>query len=143
MVTLDHVPWTEPKEVADKLADFFNCISREYEQLLEADVPKTYTRPNSLLSPQDILDKLKKTKKPSSTVPGDIPALLYGKFAPRLAPHIAKVFNLIVSTKSWPDLWKIEYVTLIPKIPSPQDPSDCRNISCTNFLSKLFESFVL
>ena len=45
--------------------------------------------------------------------------------------------------KTWPRLWKVEHVTVIPKVQDPQSPSECRNISCTNFLSKLFESFVL
>ena len=34
-------------------------------------------------------------------------------------------------------------MTIIPKITNPQHPSECRNISCTNYLSKLYESFVL
>ena len=43
----------------------------------------------------------------------------------------------------WPTKWKTEYVTVIPKNNDPQEPSECRNISCTNFLSKLYESFLL
>ena len=34
-------------------------------------------------------------------------------------------------------------MTVIPKTPAPLSPGDCRNISCTNFLSKVYESFVL
>ena len=32
---------------------------------------------------------------------------------------------------------------MIPKCFSPDGPAECRNISCTNFLSKVFEGFVL
>ena len=32
---------------------------------------------------------------------------------------------------------------VISKTKDPQQPSDCRNISCTNYLSKLYELFVL
>ena len=32
---------------------------------------------------------------------------------------------------------------VIPKVPVPQTPGECRNVSCTNFLSKLYKSFVL
>ena len=60
-----------------------------------------------------------------------------------LAPIIANIFNKITETGKWPDLWKIEYVTVIPKNKSPHDPADCRNIACTNFLSKLYEAFTL
>lgn len=50
---------------------------------------------------------------------------------------------MITRKSQWPAAWKMEYVTVIPKIPNPQQPSECRNISCTNYLSKLYESFVL
>ena len=42
----------------------------------------------------------------------------------------------------YPQQWKIEYVTPIPKVTPPQSEDDLRNISLTNFFSKLFETFV-
>ena len=60
-----------------------------------------------------------------------------------LARPVTAIFNLITKTSTWPACWKVEYVTVIPKVKDPQQPSDCRNISCTNYLSKLYESFVL
>lgn len=36
-----------------------------------------------------------------------------------------------------------ENVTVILKGKSPQQPSECRNISCTNLLSKIYEGFLL
>ena len=56
---------------------------------------------------------------------------------------VTKIFNTIIKTSRWPKLWKTEYVTITPKNKSPESPAECRNISCTNFLSKIFESFVL
>ena len=88
-------------------------------------------------------EKLKVAKKPTSTVPGDIPAILYNKFPTKLSPIIACLFNRITQSLQWPRAWKIEYVTVIPKCADPQDPAECRNISCTNFLSKVYEAFVL
>ena len=37
----------------------------------------------------------------------------------------------------------METVTVIPKCPSPSSLAECRNISCTNFLSKVMETAVL
>lgn len=37
----------------------------------------------------------------------------------------------------------MEYVTIIPKNSCPESPAECRNLSCTNFLSKVFERIVL
>ena len=53
------------------------------------------------------------------------------------------VFNMILTEKKWPAQWKTEFVTIIPKIPSPEQPAECRNISCTNLLSKVFERIVI
>ena len=64
-------------------------------------------------------------------------------YADILARPITKIFNMITTTKGWPAHWKVEHVTIIPKRKDPQTPSECRNISCTNFFPKLYESFVL
>ena len=53
------------------------------------------------------------------------------------------IFNKITSSFDWAELWKCEYVTVIPKGRSPSEVSQCRNILCTNFLLKIYESFVL
>ena len=52
-------------------------------------------------------------------------------------------FNSIIQTLEWPNQWKVETVTVIPKCTNPESLSECRNISCTNFLSKVMESVVL
>ena len=44
---------------------------------------------------------------------------------------------------TWPTSWSTEYVTIIPKVPAPENFDQCRNISCTNYLSKVFKAFVL
>ena len=85
----------------------------------------------------------KLAKKPNSTVPGDIHPSLYALYTSKLAVPITAIFNLITRTKEWPKQWAVEYVTVIPKCPLPAEIGDCRNLSCTNFLSKVYESFVL
>ena len=130
-------PGETPKQVADKLAEFFNNISSQYQPLREEQVPTTYNRQLPLLSIADVTQGMKKSKKLSSTVPGDVPAILYNLYPNELAVPVTHIFNLITSTSVWPDLWKMEYVTIIPKTTCPAGPGDCRNIACTNYLSKL------
>ena len=43
----------------------------------------------------------------------------------------------------WPDAWKLETVTTIPKAAIPESLDQTRNISCTPVLSKVLEFFVL
>ena len=72
-------------------------------------------------------------------VPGDLCPTLVTAYAGRLAKPVTAIYNRINETKKWPHPWLIEYVTVIPKGRSPTEPGECRNISCTNLLSKVYE----
>ena len=109
----------------------------------QGSIPITYDRPLPDLQVTDVIEKIKAARKPSSQVPGDIEPVLYSKFPELLAVPLTDVFNSITRTLTWPSQWTVEYVTVIPKCLAPDSPNDCRNISCTNFCSKLYESFVL
>ena len=140
---MDMYPSHKPLEAAEDLAAFFNAISSEYSPLDMSRVPSTHHRQLPMLSTEDVVLGMKKAKKPNSVVPGDIPPILYSRFPELLSVPARIVFNKITSTVDWPAQWKTEYVTVIPKNTSPTHASECRNISCTNFLSKLYETFVL
>ena len=136
-------PDKSPEEVTEIMASFFNGISNEYSPLSDEDIPVTFARSLPTLTCAQVGERLKEAKKPNSTVPGDIPPTLYNKYYESLAVPITKIYNKITESKLWPESWKLEHVTVIPKGPDPQEPAECRNISCTNFLSKVYESFVL
>ena len=106
-------------------------------------IPKTYPRGLPLLTESDVSKILRTCKKSKSKVKGDINADLYGIYSDELAVPITHIFNGITRQKKWPLLWKREYVTVIPKGMNPETPADCRNIFCTNFLSKVYERIVM
>ena len=56
---------------------------------------------------------------------------------------ITRIFNSVFRSGEWPTRWKEETTVIIPKVPNPESLSDCRNISCTAFLSKVLESVLL
>ena len=76
-------------------------------------------------------------------VQGDIDPRLVTKFSDILAIPLHYLYQQIYATMEWPDLWKTETVTLIPKNGSPQSLGELRNLSCTPLFSKCLESFVL
>ena len=133
----------DPKRAAEACAAFFNGISSEYQKCPKASIPSTYDEALPAVTPEQVVSEFQKGKKPRSMVPGDLYIDILGKTIGVLAPMIARIYNLIVATGTWPDPWLTEYVTVIPKKGIPESLGDCRNISCTNFLSKLFERFVL
>ena len=139
----DILPGRSDQQVAEELADFFNKVSREFDPLEPGQIP--VTKPASLprLHKHDVSSRLKHFCKPKSMVPGDVFPRLVTDYANFFAIPLTDLYNGITETKIWPRNWKKEFVTVIPKKPSPQTLSDTHNISCTMPASKVFESYVL
>ena len=87
-------------------------------------------------------EKLKKAKKPNSTVPGDIPKKIINEFSVEYSRPIMLLMNRITKTGEYPRQWVAEYQTPIPKSHPPMTENDLRLISCTAFVSKVYESFL-
>ena len=137
------------QESADAIAEHFASISREYmpldidrmpervkQRLKEKSTPPTITE-------FECYEKLVSAKKPTSEVPGDLPSSVVKEFTVELANPVSKLLNNIVQSASWPDQYKVEYVTPIGKVPQPESEDDLRPIALTNFFSKVMEAFVV
>ena len=136
-------PGKSDKEVADEVAEFFNRISREFAPLEAWQIPMTYHRELPKLSEADVAKMLKSAKKTKSMVKGDIYPSLINEVAHLIAHPLADIYNSVLVDFIWPVPWKREFVTTIPKKTIPEDLADLRNISCTLFVSKVFEAYVL
>ena len=90
-----------------------------------------------------VYEQIKCSKKPRSSVPGDIPRRLVQEFGPELATPAGKIFRSIVQTGHWPKPWRVEYGTPLQKQNNPVHEDQLRIISLTSYLSKVFEQFVI
>ena len=137
------------QESAERIAQHFANISNEYRPLDLDSLPERVrnnlasesTPPH--ISEHQCYEKIVKANKPRSGVPGDLPAEMIKEFSVELSGPLYKVYNNIVQSASWPQQWKIEYVTPIGKIPIPESEDDLRPISLTAFYSKVMEAFVV
>ena len=136
----DMFPDLPDGEIAEHIAAYFNRISQEYTPI---PPPLPPTEQHRKLEAHQIAGKLKAMKKPKGCLRGDISPKLNNAFADLIALPLEYVFNLIRETASWPQLWKQEQVTVIPKSSCPDSLSQLRNLSCTPLYSKLLETFVL
>ena len=94
-------------------------------------------------TPGDVQELLENMKKKDSHVEGDpLPHLVRGMPA-LFATPVAMLFNKSCGTSSWPENWKTEHVTVIPKVKNPTSLAETRNISCTALLSKILEGALL
>ena len=91
----------------------------------------------------DVYQKIKRTKKPKSNVPGDLPVKLVKEFSPELAAPASMIFQNITQTGHWPKPWRLEYGTPLRKEQNPETEDQLRIISLTNFLSKVYEQYVI
>ena len=136
-------PDKDDQTVSEELADHFNGISLEFDGISQADIPTSTSSALKILSKAEVESKLKKMKKPKSMVDGDIMPSVVNSVAAYLAMPLTDIYNCITVSAKWPRKWKVEYVTPIPKKTHPETVNDLRNISCTQLISKAYESFVL
>ena len=127
------------KQVADKIAVFFNKISQEFESISDLNITEPI---RWSLSHEQVSDMLRSAKKPKSRVKCDIFPDLINESAEVLAVPLTKIYNKTIESGIWPAVWKEETVVVIPKCKSPESLSQCRNLSCTPFFSKCLERFV-
>ena len=136
-------------ECAERIADYFASISQEYHPLDVDKLPervklrlRTKSTPPTITE-MECYQSIVRAKKPQSGVPGDLPSSVIKEFSVELAEPLQGVLNNIVQTAKWPDMWKMEHVTPVGKIPQPETEDDLRPIALTPFFSKIMEQFVV
>ena len=137
---MDLFPGLSPLEVGDKVTEYFTSISNEFRPITEANTIPAQRRPVSL---QEVRKRLASAKIPDSKVRGDVLPALVRKFRSNLAIPMVRIFNNVFRTATWPAAWKEETAVIIPKNSNPASLSECRNISCTAFFSKILEGILL
>ena len=137
------------KQSAEKIADYFAKISKEYHPLnLELLPDRVKEKLKSISAPPIISEyecyrKIVATKKTKSGVPGELPSSFLKEFSVELSKPLTNLLNNIIKTCEWPEPWKIEFVTPIAKVPQPEDEDYLRPILLTPFFSKVMEKFVM
>ena len=81
-------------------------------------------------------------KSKISTVAGDIPWKIIKKFAFDLSVPLQNIFNSAIRNGQYPNNWKLEIITPVPKVNPPEDESQLRKIACTKNFSKIFEKIL-
>ena len=136
----DLFPDMDPGQVGDQVTEFFTAITDEFEPLQETRTIPAHRRP---ITEEEVRNKLRIAKKPSSAVKGDLLPRVMKRHYGEVVRPVTQIFNAVFRSGKWPSMWKTETTVIIPKKSSPSDLTECRNISCTPFLSKVLESVLL
>ena len=118
-------------EQAEKIAENFASISQEYEELKSEDIkiPSFSYQEIPQFNEKEVREALQNMDANKSNVRGDIPAKVLKACAESLAMPISDLINTCMTQGIWPDIFKIEVVTPVPKVNPPKDINQLRNIS--------------
>ena len=143
--TVDELLGLSDQDQAEKIADHYASISQLYEPVKNSDYPE-YTVPQKDAPPRITAAKIEKIVKSmnmkAAGVPGDIPMKLISNFSFELSRPMAHIVNTCFTQGIYPNLWKLEFVTPVPKVHPPEKLSDLRKISGLFNLSKITDKII-
>ena len=89
------------------------------------------------LNEYEVFLKIKRAKKPNSTVKHDLPPILVKEFAPELSKPVCEIFNSITKSGTHPRQWVKEEQIGFPKHFPLKGIESLRSLSKTSFFSKV------
>ena len=131
-------------EQAEKIADKFAEVSNLYRPLQrdEIDFPAFSKNDVPVINEKNVLEVLLSLNVSKSTRKNDIPAKILKHFAKEISEPLTMIINNCIQQGVWPDVFKVEIVTPVKKVPNPQDIDDLRNISGLLNLNKIMEKVI-
>ena len=130
-------------QAAEQIARHFSAISNEYNPINYEQLPAFLP---AQLAPQveeyEVYNRLCRLRKTRSTLPIDIPQKIRNECSAMLAGPLCSIINHSLTEGTYPDFWKREWVTPVPKVSHPKVISDLRKISGTSDFSKVYEGFL-
>ena len=124
-----------------RLNDYFAnlCYDDRYIRPIDMDIPDSiHTALRYFRGLWNTLVDVKKT----ATGPDNLPYWICKDYSELLTPVVTHVWNLSLSTHTWPDSWKRANVNRLPKVDMPLEDSDYRSIDVTPVTALLFEKVV-
>ena len=125
----------EPSQQADQMADYYASTRNQFQPVCEdefSEVLNNEVRHNVadiLTTPEIVEELICSMNKKSACVKGDVPFKIINYFSSQLSKPLCNIFNTIFIEGKYPEFWKIEYITLVPKCHPPTKKSEFRPIS--------------
>ena len=138
------------QEQADKIADhlmmfaLYANISNMYQPIRSEDFPeyKAGTHKPPRISVSKVVKVMKSMNKQAAAVPGDLPMRIIAEFCDELSRPLAHLINSCLSLGIYPNIWKLEYVTPVPKVLPPEKLKELRKISGLLNFSKITDKIL-
>ena len=144
LINIDEISNLTDQEQAEKIADQFSSIPNQYEALKKEDiiVPPFSEEDVPQFHPGRMWQLLSQLKTNKATVSGDFPAKLSKHFAAYIAEPLTDIINAAIRRGEYPQLYKFETCTPVPKCRPPKTTMDLRNISGLLTFDKIMEKLI-
>ena len=132
------------QQQCELIADEFSEVPNLYRPLHKSDITFPYFHSNDIpqFTAAQVWKKLVSMKANKSSRVGDVPAKLLKLFAAYLAEPLASIINCSIRYGDYPDIWKDEIATPIPKAYPTTSIGDLRNISGLLNCDKITETLI-
>ena len=132
------------QEQAERIADHYASISSQYEPIISEDFPEYRSgefKPPKI-SVQKVVKVIKSMNRKAAAVPGDLPMRIIAEFCDELSRPLTHLINSCLTLGKYPAIWKLEYVTPVPKVLPPEKLKDLRKISGLLNFSKITDKIL-
>lgn len=95
------------------------------------------------ITDQDVEDQLRNINPSKPPGPDDISPQILKNIIPSIIRPLTKLFNLSLSNKQLPHVWKVSNITPVYKNKgNPEEPGNYRPIALTSILCKIMEKII-
>ena len=144
-IILDELQGVPYQDQADRIAEYYAKVSNEYKALKKSDIPtQLYETEESppVVEPYQMYQQIEKMSTNKATVTDDIPMKVIKEFSVELAEPLAHILCSGISAGVYPNIWKFETITPVPKVYPPEQIKQLRKISGLKNFAKICDSFL-
>ena len=143
-INIEEIRHLSDQDQAEQIAESFCTIPNEYEalQTQAIQVPHFKIEDVPQFQPSQVWLQLTRLKTNKATTPGDFPAKLTKEFAAYIAEPLTDIINTSIRRGEYPQIYKYEVCTPVPKKYPPQTISEVRNISGLLTFDKILEKLI-
>lgn len=141
ILTYDNVVITDPHQIVDSFTDYFASAFTDPTVNLPTIPVHTYCRSLDIntVTEEDVLQAIKKIKPNMTVGPDSVPAFINKDCSHVFAKPLSTIFNIILKTSCFPDIWKRSRICPIYKKGDKNDIANHRPITIISHFSKILE----
>ena len=143
-ILVDELSGYSDQEQANMIAEHYASISNQYDAITADDFPeyqdKEFCPPS--IEPWKVNKIIQSLNKKAATILGDIPMKIISEFSVELSTPLAHIYNDCLLNSIYPDIYKNESVTPVPKVFPPAKITELRKISGLLNSAKIFDKLI-